>query len=341
MRWHSFGHAGLIAASLVVAWLTPTIADDDNDAPLRLEQIDGLPAVRLSVEEQRYTGLRTQALESTRHRPELPAFAQVVDLQPLLQRRAEFESASAEQAVAEAELEASEQTFERLRMLHDEDANVSAREFQEARAQWRADKARLAAIEREQRSLHARTVHTWGRTLTDWALGGDAAVFNRLLERETVLTLLVLSAGQTLPRDLETVYVQHNGDRVAAREAKLISPAPEAGGAAQGETYFTYTQAEGLRTGMRLAAWVPSGEPATRGVALPESSIIWYAGRPWAYVKLEETLFARRPIDDYQKSADGWFVEDGFEPGERIVTRGAQMLLSEEFRWQIPEEDDD
>jgi len=34
-------------------------------------------------------------------------------------------------------------------------------------------------------------------------------------------------------------------------------------------------------------------------------------------------------------------VRAGLRSGERIVVTGGQMLLSEEFRWQIPEEDND
>ncbi|MGZ8929171.1 MAG: hypothetical protein ACXW03_12005 [Methylobacter sp.] len=39
--------------------------------------------------------------------------------------------------------------------------------------------------------------------------------------------------------------------------------------------------------------------------------------------------------------ADGYFIPDAIKPGEQIVTKGAQILLSEELRSQIPGFDDD
>jgi len=39
--------------------------------------------------------------------------------------------------------------------------------------------------------------------------------------------------------------------------------------------------------------------------------------------------------------ADGYFIPDAIKPGEQIVTKGAQMLLSEELRGQIPSLDED
>ncbi len=92
---------------------------------------------------------------------------------------------------------------------------------------------------------------------------------------------------------------------------------------------------------MRLIVWIPQSKTVQMGVRLPAESIIWYAGKPWAYVKLSEELFARRSVPRESELDDAWFVRDGFTTDEHIVVSGAQLLLSEEFRWQIPEEDTD
>jgi hypothetical protein len=38
-------------------------------------------------------------------------------------------------------------------------------------------------------------------------------------------------------------------------------------------------------------------------------------------------------------SGDGYFVSEGLKPDEELVIIGGQMLLSEEMRGQIPDED--
>jgi hypothetical protein len=59
------------------------------------------------------------------------------------------------------------------------------------------------------------------------------------------------------------------------------------------------------------------------------------------YLKTAEETFSRHTIEHYFASAGGYFIPDAINPGEQVVTKGAQMLLSEELRGQIPKEDDD
>jgi hypothetical protein len=38
---------------------------------------------------------------------------------------------------------------------------------------------------------------------------------------------------------------------------------------------------------------------------------------------------------------NGYFISNELKPGEQLVLTGGQLLLSEEFRAQIPHEDND
>ena len=64
-------------------------------------------------------------------------------------------------------------------------------------------------------------------------------------------------------------------------------------------------------------------------------------GKAWAYVQIDDALFLRRAVTTERETPEGWFVDEGFAPGDHLVITGAQMLLSEEFRWQIQGDDDD
>ncbi|MDC9724346.1 MAG: hypothetical protein PSN44_00285, partial [Gammaproteobacteria bacterium] len=76
-------------------------------------------------------------------------------------------------------------------------------------------------------------------------------------------------------------------------------------------------------------------------VFIPEQAIIWHEGQPWVYIQLEDDLYQRRSVLAGVTAVGGLFIESGIEAGEQLVTQGSQMLLSEEFRWQILDEDDD
>jgi hypothetical protein len=71
------------------------------------------------------------------------------------------------------------------------------------------------------------------------------------------------------------------------------------------------------------------------GVLLPQQAIVWVQGNAWLYQQTAPSLFVRRRVPDEMPLANGGFISEGFSPGDRIVTAGAQALLSEEFRSPI------
>ena len=85
---------------------------------------------------------------------------------------------------------------------------------------------------------------------------------------------------------------------------------------------------------MSAAAWstLPTSAQTTQGTFVPSSAVVWYAGQPWVYVQDRPTRFARRPLGRAAEAAGGFFVTEGLQPGERVVTGGAGLLLSEEQR---------
>ena len=186
--------------------------------------------------------------------------------------------------------------------------------------------------------MRAQLLQSWGATLTQWALDGGSEIFDRLLRREELLLLVSLRAGDALPARVDTIAVGRDSQRV---QATLVSAAPRTDPAFQGETWYFRAAGGALRTGMRVDAAIAAGDAAMNGVNVPSAALVWQGGKPWVYAQLDDERFVRRALVDYRDDGDSWFVSDALQPGERIVVAGAQMLLSEEFRWQIPEERDD
>jgi len=89
---------------------------------------------------------------------------------------------------------------------------------------------------------------------------------------------------------------------------------------------------------MNVLAFLPSGS-ATEGADVPASAVVWWQGRAWVYRRTGQDTFARVEIaTDLPAPGGGYIARDVPEDAE-IVTRGAQLLLSEEFRAQIQVED--
>ncbi len=311
------------------------LASGDRKAPEEPRRA----ALRLTPEQQRRSGIATKTLEAVRYQPELRAYGKVLDLSPLLELRARYRTAAAELSIAQAALDVAQKTYQRVRSLHRE-AIIATRELNQAASQQAADRARVAAGRLRVQAIREEALQIWGSELFERALDSDSKIFAELLTRQQLLLLITLAAEQALPADTRFALVGRGNDRQNAQEAYLISPAPKTDELAQGETWFFYTASGRLRTGMRVDAWIPHAGPATAGVVIPRAAILWHNGKPSVYLQSGST-FTRRAVAQHQAYAGGWFIADGFQAGDRIVVSGGQMLLSEEFHRQIPDEDAD
>ena len=321
--------------------------EDDDDVPSRVEIHEGLPAVRLTDEIMSRSGIQTSSLQVVSHLHEARATGLVVDFQPLLRRRTNYHKAGSDLILAEESLQASERVYERLRVLHKERANVSLRQVEEARFRMTENKARKVSAAQLMQNIRTETMQKWGKELSGWALGSKesgserSSYFDRLLQKQDVLIMVTLPPDLTLPEETSFVFINTHPERSTSRKAYLISPASHTNLLSQGVTYYFRTPAENMRIGMHLSAWVIVSDEVETGVDVPLASVIWYGGEPWVYVQVEEDLYSRRPVAAYRETDFGWFITDTFEQNEKIVIRGGQLLLSEELRWQIPDEDDD
>lgn len=339
------------AVLIFTLFTSPTVSDDDDGTVSeRLRQSamiqkseHGAPraaTVRLTEKQQSVVGLATDILTAVTFQPEIMAYGKVIDIQPLLALHVRYQAAATEAEIASAAVALAQKNRDRLMTLHREDI-VASRDLAQAEAQYRSDHARLEAARRLMREIRHEAQQTWGDSLTRIAFDGESPLFQDFLNRNRVLILIALPSGHALPPDRRSLFVARESDRSAAHQADLISPAPKTDDLVQGETYFFHAPSDRLRAGMRVNAWLPASSEALTGVAIPPSAIVWHSGKPWVYRRSEDGMFTRTEITAYHEHGDFWFVDRGLAAGDEIVVTGGQLLLSEEFRTHIPDEDDD
>jgi hypothetical protein len=320
----------------------PILADTDE----REAAAGGIPdhssggseGVRLSPDRQQAGGLAWESLRGVSFREEVPSFGKVLDVQPLLAFRVRHRSALAEAEVAAAALALAGSNRGRIATLVREEI-VAARELVRAESEWQAARARDEAAKRLVGEIRREAESAYGPELSRRVLDGDAAWLDGFAARRRHLLWVVLPAGQPVPGRGATVWVSRESDRSRAVEARLIAPAPRTDELVQGETWFFEAADDRLRSGMRVNVWAPGEGGPVRGVVIPAAAVVWHDGRPWAYRRAGADRFVRTPLEGARERPGGWFVARGFAPGEAVVTRGGQMLLSEELRRQIPDED--
>jgi hypothetical protein len=69
-------------------------------------------------------------------------------------------------------------------------------------------------------------------------------------------------------------------------------------------------------------------------VLLPRSAVVRFNGTAWVYVQTAPDTFRRTEVSLAHSLEKGWFVQGSLNLQDKVVTVGAQQLLSEERKGQ-------
>lgn len=310
-------------------------ADDDDD-----DSGEALSGLNLSVEQEAAAGLVLATLEPVAWGEETVTVGKVLDIQPLLVFRSRYRAAGAEAVMARAGLDLAHKNRVRLSGLYREHI-VAGRVATEAEAQYVSEAARSLAADHRVEDIRNEAVQSLGPELAHLILDQEGALLKDWIERRRVLLLISLPGRETRSPGATAVRVNRVADPGTAKPAQLIARAPVTDELTQGETFYYHASSEGLRSGMRLQVWITETGTARSGVRIPYSAIVWQDGKSWVYRHEGSHRYVRTEVLKYRDDGSDWLVSEGFQPGDRLVVRGAQTLLSETLKRQIPGEDDD
>lgn len=259
----------------------------------------------------RRLGLELAPLEAFSRAAGVEGTGRVLSAEPLAELDAELAAARAARAGSQAALERAEGLYaaEQAGSL----ANVEA-----ARREAALDAAQLDRAER-------RLALAWGTAAPFKDEVERKSWLERLSRGQAVLVQLELPLGTALPPAAASFEVE----RVAGEgrwRAQPVWPAP-ADAALPGPSYLALLTGSALpQPGERLRATVTSGT-ARAGVRIPTSALVLAEGGAWVYCE-EEGHLERRALPLGEPVPGGYFVAAGFAPGEKVVVKGAGLLLA-------------
>lgn len=302
------------------------------NAPLRVSYKDNEAVITLDKETVERSGIAVSVFKQIFHRAEVRAYGMVEDVQDLIDLRNGYITAKAQLEKSEAVLEASRREYERLEALNKDNKTISDKNLQAAKALYLSDRSGVLSANEALLVMEYKIQQQWGKGVSE-ALLGNSSLIDRFIRQEDLLIRVTLPADIHIVSFPQTALIQI-ADSLAS--ASLLSPAPQTDQRIQGISLF-YTmpvKGTGLIRGMNVTAYIPLG-PESKGLIVPRSAIVWRDGNAWVYVEEEKGKFVRHEIQTDNPVEKGFFVSKGIMPGDRLVTKGAQSLLSEEFRTMI------
>ncbi|MEP6822899.1 MAG: hypothetical protein ABI946_11170 [Chthoniobacterales bacterium] len=288
--------------------------------------------IAIDPAEQNKSGIVASPLAAATHAPDLRALAQVLEIREWSEARQAYLAAKGEVIKATASAEESRRDLARSKLLGGQ-STVSVETVQEADVKARSDTAAVQPAEDSLHLIESAMREQWGDALAGWLVNGSPEL-DDLFAQRAVLIRIILSAGTPAPDPAPAAMIQ--GDNGKFIGAQFVSRALRLDPRLQGSVLF-YTvpvTKGGLVPGLTTTALLPRGEPET-GVIVPSDAVVWSQGKPWIYLQKDAEHFARHMIATDIPAQGGWFVAENFSSQEKVVTKGAEQLLSEEFRSQI------
>jgi multidrug efflux system membrane fusion protein len=300
-------------------------AEREREKPVASESkvsrnASGEIVLTMDEETQKRIALKIAALVPMQLEPEVKGYGRVLDPAPLSSLVAELVS-------ARATAEASQKELERLKVLSAQD-NASPRALQAAEAA--AQRGNALAESARQRLLVA-----WGKGIADRA--GLATFVQSLASGENALVRINLQAGEFLKTQPLGARLFALSDENSAVEAEFIGTAPAVDAQTQGQgfLFLVKSRQQGFTPGAALLGYLKIAGEAQSGVVIPRAAVTRFNGKPWIYLLTDADTFLRREISLERPLAEGWFAAQDMKPGDRVVVGGAQLLLSEEQKYQI------
>jgi hypothetical protein len=333
----------VIAGGLIWSFLAgrkDQAADARSEAPVkapsRVTSENGRAVLAFDAASQKANGIVTTVLPAARQQIESQATGVVVQLQPLLDLEASYNTPRTDLVRARANARASETEYERLRQLNQNGKNASDKAVEAARATAESDAALVQNAQQTITLLRGSTLLHWGPVVARWLEGNSPQLDALLMQRRFLLQ--VTSATATRFATPKQAIVQFADGTHAP--ASFVSVLPQLDPRLQAPSLlYEVATHRGLVPGINLSVFLPSG-PLQRGVIIPSDAVVWSDGSAWCYVEESSGRFVRSAVETSNPALGGWFMAEGIGPDARVVTSGAQTLLSEEFRSQVQADQD-
>jgi hypothetical protein len=294
-------------------------------APAQITVENGQTLITLDAATQKRLGFTVATLASTVTRSAATFPAAVLSVQELATFRNAYVATQAQLQKARVQADVAGKEYTRLKALR-ENQNISEKSLQSAEAALQSDEADVRAAE-QQLNLQASSLRQeWGAAVTKWTTEGSAN-FQRVLGGGEALVQMTLPSGSAFAPPKSISLELPNGKRTSA---SFVSTFGRVDPRVQGRSFLYVASGQPLPPGLNLVARLSIGEPL-KGVVIPASAVVWSEGKAWVYTQVSSDGFTRSALATEVPVDDGYFAGEGFVAGAKIVTVGAQALLSEEM----------
>lgn len=337
-RLPKIGSIGIFIITLLMLTFLAACQDrfDKDDAdrqaqskkgPAQVSMENGQTVLTLDTPTQNRLGIEVATLTATVTRAQVKLPAVILSVQDLATFRTGYVAAQTQLQKSKVEADVTRKEYARLKSLFEQNQNASEKSLQSIEGTLQVNEADVRAVEQQLNLQESVVRQEWGSVVAKWAVESSPAL-QRVFDQRELLVQVTMPSGTTFGAP-KTISLEIPGG--TRTEASLVSTFPRVDPRIQGASFLYIAPAHlGLTPGVNLLAHLSVGSQM-KGLIVPTSAVVWSEGKAWAYQQTASDRFSRRAVSTDAPVEKGFFVTQGFSAGDRVVTQGAQALLSEEL----------
>jgi multidrug efflux system membrane fusion protein len=296
-------------------------------SPAQISVVNGETVITLDADTQTRLGLTLAAISTTTSRAQQTYPAIVLSTADLVSARGSYLAAQSQLKKAHVQADVANKEYARLKSLYAEDQNISQKSLEAAEGDAQSSQSDVTAAEQQVTLQKSLIGQQWGATIEEWAQN-DSPTFESILNLQDALVQVTVPGDSSVATPKSVSMESLDGSRT---EATLVSAFPRVDSRVQGRNYlYLMSPRAPVAPETTLLAHVSIGG-TMKGVVVPTSAVVWSEGKAWAYQQSGDSQFTRRAVATDVPISGGFFVSSGVVANAKIVTVGAQALLSEEF----------
>lgn len=279
---------------------------------------DSVRAIELDEDALKLSGIETAELVSKSVPAEVAVFGSVLSPAPLIDLIRQTDTARAEIAV-------SKESLVRLEKLFTAGELVARKDVDAAKA---VQVRNLAALQ----GLEDRLALEWGPWFSAKSPAERDSLIKELLAGTRAIIRLAIPRGEALAAKPLAARLHAFSQENETIRATNILPASTVDAAYQAQPYLAFIETRGTHwpVGLSLSGVMELDGKPREGRFIQQSAVVFYLGKGWVYQRKEDGSFERFEIDMDAPVDGGWLATGGEMSHAKIVTKGAQALLSKE-----------
>jgi len=324
-------------------FLSDDLNEDENSVTDFTKQDDGLTVIKLPKPVEKNSNIQYESLKKTAYTNNSLIYGESIDIMPLIELGSKFSSTNNKLEREMLSLDASKIQLEKLIILNNDNKNISDTAVREKKLEVEILQNEIVSIRNNSANVIATVEHQWGKDFGGLFTEKNNKMLSLILTGKNKLVKITFSSDEIKNGIPKNINVSPSTDTSKNYEAVYFSSAPEVDANLLGQSFYYVVASNDIMTGEKFTGHDSSTSENKNFLFVPKKSVVWSNGIAWAFFYNPDTdEYLKKSLGEIKETNNGWITnEDILKEGDLIVTEGSQLLLSEEFKYQIKNENED